>query len=315
MPNRQATIHSDIHLPALVGLGLVLMLGLAACNPGQAAQSNAASPQPIASATQISAIQITTTQLTSTTLPGDTPTPGLTPTPACKTQPGQVAEVELDTTYMYELFKFRVYLPPCYAEEPDRSYPVLYLFHGLFYSDDQWSRIGVVEVVNRLIITGEIAPFIIVMPYDPNGREPGGTSFDEVFMADLLSYIEANYRTINKPEYRALGGLSRGSGWALHFGLNNPDLFGAIGTHSPIIFWEDAAEIGKWLNAIPRSRLPRFYVDIGQNDPNPESANLLENLLTDRNIPHVYHTNPGYHTEQYWGSQLESYIRWYAAGW
>jgi len=248
-------------------------------------------------------------------LPTSTATPSLTPTPACITQLGQVEEMALDTTYMYAPLKFRLYLPPCYAQDADRHYPVLYLFHGLFFSDDQWTRIGALEVVNRLIITGEIAPFIIVMPYDPNQREPGSTSFDEVFMEDLLPYMDANYRTLPEAAYRAVGGLSRGAGWAIHFGLTNPTLFGLIGAHSPIIFWEDSAEIGRWLSAIPRSRMPAFYVDIGENDPNPDSAILMENLLTDRSIPHEYHINPGFHTEQYWESQVESYMRWYAAGW
>ena len=311
MLNRQAIIHSGINTFATYGLGLVLMLGLAACSRAPLAQQVTASPQTIASASPVSATHPTSTPV----LPATTATPSLAPTPPCNTQLGQVEEIALDTVRMYEPFKFRVYLPPCYAHEIDRHYPVLYLFHGLFYSDDQWLRIGAVEVVNRLILTGEITPFIMVMPYDPNQREPGSTSFDEVFMEELLPYIDANYRTLPEPEYKAVGGLSRGAGWAIHFGLTNPTLFGIIGAHSPIIFWEDSGEIGKWLNAIPRNSMPRMYVDIGASDPNPDSAILLENLLMDRNIPHEYHISPGYHTEQYWESQVENYMRWYAAGW
>jgi enterochelin esterase-like enzyme len=312
MPNRQASIHSGNHLPVLFGSVLALILGLVSCSPNPVVQPETASPPPRASVTATQ----TTPSLTSSGSPlTSTVTPSQTPIPACKTQPGQVDEGTLETTYMYELFKFRVYLPPCYAHDADQHYPVLYLFHGLFFSDDQWMRIGAVEVANRLIITGEIVPFIIVMPYDPNQREPDSTSFDEVFMEDLLPYVDANYRSLPEPEYRALGGLSRGAGWALHFGLTNPTLFGAIGAHSPIIFWEDAPEIGNWLSAIPRSGMPRMYVDIGDSDPNPDSAILMENLLTDRNIPHESHVSPGFHTEQYWESQVENYMRWYAAEW
>jgi enterochelin esterase-like enzyme len=315
MPNRQATIHSRINFHALQTMLLVFMLGLAACSPTWVDQPVTASPLPAVSSTTVSQTPTSSTPVLSTALPASTATPIPTPTPDCDLQQGQVEEVALDTTYMYEPFKFRVYLPPCYAREVDQHYPVLYLFHGLFFSDDQWTRIGVVEVVNRLVITGEIAPFIIVMPYDPNQREPGSTTFDEVFMEDLLPYIDENYRTQPDPEFRAVGGLSRGAGWALHFGLKNPDLFGMIGAHSPIIFWEDSTKIGDLLNAIPRSRLPCIYVDIGDSDPNPDSAILLETLLKDRNIPYEYHVSPGYHTEQYWKSQVENYMRWYAAGW
>jgi len=309
MPNRQATIQTQNYFHIMQVLALFFMLGLVACSPTSVDQTGSASPLPAASST--STLQTTATS----TIESSTSTPSLTPTPDCKLRLGQVQEVTLDTTYMYDPIKFRVYLPPCYEHNIDQHYPVLYLFHGLFYSDDQWIRIGAVEVVNRLIITGEIAPFILVMPYDPNQREPVSTKFDEAFMEDLLPYIDENYRTLPGPEFRAVGGLSRGAGWALHFGLQDPDLFGAIGAHSPIIFWEDSTRIGDWLNAIPRSKLPRIYVDIGDRDPNSDSALLLETLLKDRNIPHEYHVSPGYHTENYWESQVENYMRWYAAGW
>jgi len=309
MPNRQATIQTQNYFHIMQVLALFFMLGLVACSPTSVDQTGSASPLPAASST--STLQTTATS----TIESSTSTPSLTPTPDCKLRLGQVQEVTLDTTYMYDPIKFRVYLPPCYEHNIDQHYPVLYLFHGLFYSDDQWIRIGAVEVVNRLIITGEIAPFILVMPYDPNQREPVSTKFDEAFMEDLLPHIDENYRTLPGPEFRAVGGLSRGAGWALHFGLQDPDLFGAIGAHSPIIFWEDSTRIGDWLNAIPRSKLPRIYVDIGDRDPNSDSALLLETLLKDRNIPHEYHVSPGYHTENYWESQVENYMRWYAAGW
>ncbi|HBG75104.1 MAG: hypothetical protein A2X25_14535 [Chloroflexi bacterium GWB2_49_20] len=311
MPNRQAAGKSGYFRSALCGLGLALFFGLASCSfsPVDAEPPPATvSPQPGGSASMVSPTQ--------TPSPSATPvTPTPSPTPACMDGLGQVEEISLDTSRMYEPFEFRVYLPACYEQDADQHYPVLYLFHGMYFGDDQWTRIGAVEVANRLIVTGEMPPFIIVMPYDSNAREPGKTSFDEVFMEELLPYIDANYRTIPEPAYRSVGGLSRGAGWAIHFGLTNPALFGAIGAHSPIIFWEDSLEIGKWLNAIPRSGMPRIYMDIGDRDPNSDSAGLLENLLKDRNIPHEYHINPGYHTEQYWESQVETYMRWYAAGW
>lgn len=223
--------------------------------------------------------------------------------------------MELVTRRMYEPFKLNVYLPPCYTMYADRHYPVLYLFHGMYYSNDQWIRMGVVEVVDRLVTSGEIPPFIIVMPYDPNAREPTRTMFDEVFLEEAVPFMDVNYRTIPEAADRAVGGLSRGAGWAIHFGLTHPELFGAIGAHSPIIFWEDAPEIGKWLDAIPRSGMPRMALDIGDRDPNHDSADLIQKKLQDRNIPYEWHLNSGFHTEEYWSLHVEDYIRWYAAGW
>lgn len=224
-------------------------------------------------------------------------------------------QVELATELMYQPFKMTVYLPPCYDLYTTRHYPVLYLFHGIYYSNDQWERLGVTHVADRLISSGEVPPFIIVMPYDPNAREPASTVFDEIFLEQAVPYVDKTYRTLLDAKHRAVGGLSRGAGWAIHFGLTHPELFGAIGAHSPVIFWEDGPQIGKWLDAIPRIDMPRIYLDIGDRDPNHDSADLFKRLLQDRNIPFEWYLNSGFHTEEYWSLHVEDYLRWYAGGW
>ena len=221
----------------------------------------------------------------------------------------------MENPLMYEPFKFSVFLPPCYALYPNQHYPVLYLFHGLFFSNDQWTRLGFVEIAEKMMASGQISRFIIVLPYDPNGRQPSASAFDEVFINQALPYVDATFRTITDRSGRAVGGLSRGAGWAIHFGLTHPELFGTIGAHSPVIFWEDEEHISAWLDSIPRRDLPRIYLDIGDKDPNPLSAQTFEALLVQKNILHEWHVNPGYHNEAYWSSQLEAYVRWYAAGW
>ena len=304
MRNRQAAFQIRHLLPP----GLFFCLFLAACSP-KPLQST---PQP---ATLTPRASLTASPTVPTQTPSPTASPTLDPTPICNGLVGQVMQVEFDTTRMYEPFKMSVYLPPCYTLYLEKHYPVLYLFHGIYYSNDQWIRLGVTRVADRLINSGEIPPFIIVMPYDSNAREPTNSAFDEVFIQEAVSYIDANYRTIPQAAGRAVGGLSRGAGWAIHFGLTHPELFGAIGAHSPVLFWEDAPELDKWLAAIPRSGLPRISLDIGDRDPNRDSAELLENALTDKNIPFDLHLNSGYHTEEYWSQHVEDYIRWYAAGW
>ena len=60
--------------------------------------------------------------------------------------------------------KFAVYLPPDY-ETSQRSYPVLYLLHGM--GDDQtgWVQFGeVLQITDQAIKEGTATPMIIVMP-------------------------------------------------------------------------------------------------------------------------------------------------------
>ena len=41
--------------------------------------------------------------------------------------------------------RFLVYTPPGYSSSPDRSYPVLYLYHGAGDDERMWTRVGTGE--------------------------------------------------------------------------------------------------------------------------------------------------------------------------
>ncbi len=213
--------------------------------------------------------------------------------------------------------EYRIWLPPCYDEETEQRFPALYMLHGQNYNEDQWDRLGIDETAGSLIATGELPPFIIVMPRDRNWSQPEEDPFGEVFVEEFLPWVDETYRTRAERGYRAVGGLSRGAGWAVHFGLSQWELFGSIGAHSLPVFWTDTPRIHKWLDAIPAGQTPRIYLDIGDRD-RPQilaSARWFEELLTDKGIPHVWHLFSGYHEEAYWERHLEKYLRWYASPW
>ncbi|MCL5429491.1 MAG: esterase family protein [Chloroflexi bacterium] len=245
-------------------------------------------------------------------------TPSIRPADeGCTVEEGIVEQVGIESAYYDQGITFRVYTPPCYKQFKDERYPVLYLIHGQGFLDDQWDRIGVDEAADELIHSGEVAPFIIVMPYDNYSLRPTVGFFDEAFLNELVPWIDENYRTIADREHRAIGGLSRGASWAIHFALTEPDLFGALGGHSPAVFIEEAKKVIEWLDAIPASQMPRIWLDIGDRDTQNimQSAEFFEGLLTERNIPHVWHVFPGDHSEEYWSSHVEEYLLWYAEPW
>jgi enterochelin esterase-like enzyme len=138
-----------------------------------------------------------------------------------------------------------------------------------------------------------------------------------VIVEELLPLIDRKYRTIPERSFRAVGGLSRGAGWSVHLALNYWQLFGALGAHSPAIFFEDAQHMRPLLDAIPKDAYPRIYIDIGDKD-RPEivqAANWFEQLLNERDIPHEWHMFSGYHEEAYWKSHVTEYLLWYASQW
>lgn len=108
-----------------------------------------------------------------------------------------------------------------------------------------------------------------------------------------------------------------GAAWALHLGLSQWELFGAIGLHSLALFSIDSPRIPGWLDSIPTEQLPRIFIDIGDRDSKAliDSTIWFEETLTRKNIPHEWYLFPGYHEEKYWQEHTVQYLRWYSRDW
>jgi enterochelin esterase-like enzyme len=274
---------------------LAFLFGLSACLPSDPVP-------PTATAT----VPPTFTATPLPTLPSPTATP-LT----CLSGPGELRSGEVPTDNSTTLFI--IYLPPCYDQFPDRHYPVLYLLNGQTYTADQWVRLGVPAVADELIHAGHAEPFIIVFPDDRYWNLPQGEYFGQYLVNDIMPYIDENFRTIPDREHRAIGGLSRGGGWALQIGLRL-DLFGSLGLHSPAVFPEDRANIVFLIQNHNPDTWPRMYIDSGDNDHERGFNSLFESLLTQYGIPHEWHLNTGAHDEAYWSAHVLEYMTWYAQG-
>jgi enterochelin esterase-like enzyme len=320
-------------LTSLVG-GICLALVTYACSqPGDlfntpspgtplATENLAVTPDTIpeeTGATMLQTVQVTAIPTLHTPLvPAGSPTLLSSPTPfICRQSRGRLLQDQVSTELLHHPIDFRVYLPPCYDQETDRRYPVLYLLHGQSYTDDQWDRLGADEVADALIYSGEVDPFIIVMPRYRIWFQPDEHNFGLAMVNVMTPHIDNHFRTIPDRSHRAIGGLSMGAAWALHLGLSQWDLFGAVGLHSLALFSIDSLRIPGWLDAIPTDQLPRIYIDIGDKDRINllESTRWFEELLTKKDIPHEWYLFSGYHEEKYWQEHTEGYIRWYTRDW
>lgn len=326
---------SLIHLCILLGWLLGACSNPALLSPPAGSPANGAtleetaweSPAPAITAANLageitpSLLPSPATQASSALAPFLTPThatPSPTPPgPECREKKGQMETGELVTDLLSKPLEFRVYTPPCYRHDTRARYPVLYLIHGQSFTDDQWDRLGADESADALISAGEIPPLLIVMPRDRLWSQPDKDGFGEAVVQALVPWIDSHYPTLTERKYRAIGGLSRGAGWAVHLALRHWELFGILGAHSLPVFWSDVPYIKEWLDHIPYEQMPRIYLDIGDKDRTEimESAVWFENLLTKRGIPHEWHLFAGYHEERYWQSHVEQYLRWYAENW
>ncbi|WKZ43963.1 MAG: alpha/beta hydrolase-fold protein [Anaerolineales bacterium] len=292
MKTRQATKR--------ITLTLTFLFGLSAC---------AAPSQPTPTPTLLPPT-LTRTPVPTFAIPTETPT--VTPI-ACLSKPGAVEKSTLESSNPPQ--EFFIYLPPCYAENAEERYPVLYLLHGQTYTADQWIRLGAMDAVNKLILSGETQPFLIVFPDDHYWYTPAGTTFGARLTDELIPYIDETYRTIPDPRDRAIGGMSRGAGWALQLGLTRPELFSIVGLHSLAVFQRDASKVDDWIQAISPASRPVVFMDIGDDDQELASTKQIESIFTQFDVPHEWHLYSGDHTEEYWSAHVEEYIRWYAEQW
>lgn len=242
---------------------------------------------------------------------------------------------------------YAVYLPPDY-ETSSRSYPVLYLLHGL--GDDQtgWIQFGEVKkIADNAIINGNATPMIIVMP-DANTGEVGYFNipskdwmYEDFFFNELMPYVESKYRIKSEKRFRAISGLSMGGGGTLTYALHRPDLFSAAAPLSSATGSTDVEESLKRIRRygfeftrdemqallkanhpleliedIPLNKLNsvRWYIDCGDDDYLFEDNSLLHIAFKKRGINHEYRVRDGAHTWAYWRESLPTVLEFVSAG-
>lgn len=128
-----------------------------------------------------------------------------------------------------------IYLPPQYTREPNSHFPVIYALHGFGTSGADWPGFLKAPVAFDRAIAAGARPAIVVMP---NAMSPlGGVMFSssvttgdwERFIAhDLVSWVDANYRTLPSRHARGLAGFSMGGYGALRIAMKHPDVFSAV---------------------------------------------------------------------------------------
>ncbi len=232
---------------------------------------------------------------------------------------GRLETIEYDSTTVGARRKAWVYVPPGYGK--DKTYPVLYLLHGIGGDENEWPRGGRPEVIlDNLIADGKAVPMLVVMPNgraskdltarDPIPRQsPAFAAFEKDLLDDLIPIVEKTYSVKADRESRALAGLSMGGGQALNFGLGNLDVFAWVGgfssapnTRRPNDLVADPAE------AVKKLRL--LYVACGDKDGLFRISEGVHAMLVEKHIPHVWRVIPGGgHDFRVWKSDLYQFAQ------
>lgn len=203
----------------------------------------------------------------------------------------------------------RVYLPPGYDPDRKTPYPVLVMLHGLTGKGSQWEDLGLLEAADDLIADGKIDPLVIILPEEYySTKSYAETTFAEVLVDELLPYLHRQYNLCQERECTAIGGLSRGAGWAARLVFTRWEVFGVAGLHSmPLPF----LPLAEWIRAIPPGSMPKLYMDIGTEDVEYWNARDFDELLNLLEIPHEWVEQPGVHADEYWSAHVRDYLLWY----
>jgi len=265
-------------------------------------------------ATTATAAATVTSTLIPTSAPILTDTPAPTDVPCDRGEGGEVTREVLNSELLGFSYEVSVYTPPCYGEE-GIDYPVLYLLHGQGMDDTYWLSLGAAEIADGLIADGA-PPFLMVMPREVNDYDPvTDDGFGASVLTELLPWVEANYNVCTERDCRAIGGISRGGGWATRLVARNFDTFGALGAHSMGLMAGDWWQIQTHLETHTVDEYPRIWVDRGEDDYLYEDIDFFVSVLVDNEIPHEFHIWPGAHNGEYWQAHVADYLSWYAAGW
>lgn len=219
-------------------------------------------------------------------------------------------------------------LLPADYESSQRTYPVLYLLHGLYGTENDWLALtAVAEYVRTL-------PLIVVMPegddsWYTNSAATPANRYEDYLFKDVIQEIESHYRVDKGRESRFLAGLSMGGYAALKGATKYPQMFAAVGAFSASL--RSHEDDGRWVTTAlafgkPGSatrkendvfpllaktdvaQMPYVFESIGEKDDlepvNLQFAQMMRNL----GVAYEYHEVPGTHQWTVWDTSLKLFL-------
>ncbi len=230
-----------------------------------------------------------------------------------------------------------VYLPPQYATEKNRKFPVLYMADGQNCFDGMTSYIPnqewrADETAEDLIGRGLVEPLIIIAIDNGQGaradeylptqarmgqQTAGGRAheYGNFLTAEVMPMIARNYRVATGPDRTGICGSSFGGVLSLYLAGERPGIFGKSAVVSPSLWWDNQIML-KWATKKDFVRKPRLWIDIGTAEgadavrQTAKLADILTNkgFQADKDLVCVF--DPGaQHNEKAWAKRFPMMLK------
>lgn len=195
-----------------------------------------------------------------------------------------------------------VYVPAEYEMNTDKTYPVMYLLHGWGEDENGWSNQGhMANIMDGLIHAGKAVPMIVVMDCgdiktNSDVRKASTNDVTQIYINDLMPFIEKTFRTKNDRQNRAMAGLSRGGFQTTMTVFANLDKFAWMGTFSGFFSRpnQDVTEIFNGVFKDPAAfdkQMNLLFFSTGTEERTPKEAVEALKAHGIKNI--VYHESQG----------------------
>lgn len=195
-----------------------------------------------------------------------------------------------------------VYVPTEYEMNTDKTYPVMYLLHGWGEDENGWSNQGhMANIMDGLIHAGKAVPMIVVMDCgdiktNSDVRKASTNDVTQIYINDLMPFIEKTFRTKNDRQNRAMAGLSRGGFQTTMTVFANLDKFAWMGTFSGFFSRpnQDVTEIFNGVFKDPAAfdkQMNLLFISTGTEERTPKEAVEALKAHGIKNI--VYHESQG----------------------
>jgi len=237
---------------------------------------------------------------------------------------GTVAEVRYFSAELGKWRRMHVYTPPDYGLASKR-YPVLYLLHGAFDSDDSWSTVGrAADIIDNLIAERKAAPMIVAMPAGHQGPFAAGggagalslDGFVREFDRDIRPYVEKHYTTLTGPKSTAIAGLSMGGAQTLEIAVRHPKDFGYVGVFSSGVLSGNGADaVDAWGaqhaaqldDKSARASLALVWFATGKDDFLLPTTHATVAMLEKHGLQPIFHGSDGGHVWSNWRDYLHEF--------
>lgn len=225
-----------------------------------------------------------------------------------------------------------IYLPDSYNKEPDRKYPVMYMFdgHNVFFDSDatygkSWGMAQFMQKSKKQLIIVAVEcnheGNSRLQEYSPVNFENAslgkikgkGKIYMNWLVKTLKPYIDSKYRTFPDRKNTIICGSSMGGLMALYGAVSYNRYFQRAACLSPSLWVNDGAV----LELIAKARISRdtcIYMDYGSEEMFNHAANAAaltstSHLLLNKHVNLAFRIVPGgTHSEASWEKQIPVFM-------